>query len=404
MLTSNLIRVRFARDRIVPQFIKADDANLLQVAETLLDLFRAHQGDSRGELQEEIDEFFSGFPQPLVPKGLAKLLEDRCTFEVQADHPPEELREKVFSLAAHARRRKIGDCFDRNQVLNEASAQLGLEAGLIDAGLFADLKSEQRLVEFNDISAERLLQRYNVALVQAILLRATRVTVHLRGESVGRYRQLFRRMKFHRLLCEIDSAGPGAYTLRLDGPLSLFSATQKYGLQLALFLPTLLLCASFELEADLLWGPERKPRKFHLTHKDGLVSHAQDAGSYTPPELVMFADLFRKKITTWDLQPDPEIVPLARGFWVPDFVLVHRSTGRSLYLEILGYWRRSSVERQLQMLREQIREPFLLALSEQLHIEEESLEDLPAGVIAFRQMPLPDAIVKKAEQWLEQNS
>ena len=32
----------------------------------------------------------------------------------------------------------------------------------------------------------------------------------------------------------------GVVTLNLDGPMSLFSATQKYGLQLALFLPTLL--------------------------------------------------------------------------------------------------------------------------------------------------------------------
>ena len=34
------------------------------------------------------------------------------------------------------------------------------------------------------------------------------------------------------------------YTLQIDGPLSLFSATNKYGLQMALFLPSLLACAT----------------------------------------------------------------------------------------------------------------------------------------------------------------
>ena len=36
---------------------------------------------------------------------------------------------------------------------------------------------------------------------------------------------------------------------------SLFSATTKYGMQVALFLPALLACSDFRLEAELRWGP-----------------------------------------------------------------------------------------------------------------------------------------------------
>ena len=45
------------------------------------------------------------------------------------------------------------------------------------------------------------------------------------------------------------------YVFHIDGPLSLFSATTKYGLQVALFLPALLHCADFRLDAELRWGP-----------------------------------------------------------------------------------------------------------------------------------------------------
>ena len=45
-----------------------------------------------------------------------------------------------------------------------------MEVEVVEAGLFADLKSEQRLVQFKDLTAQRLLQRYNVALAQAVLL------------------------------------------------------------------------------------------------------------------------------------------------------------------------------------------------------------------------------------------
>ena len=42
-------------------------------------------------------------------RGLAKVLEDRAEFEVVADIPPDEVREKVFTAAAEYRRRLIAE-------------------------------------------------------------------------------------------------------------------------------------------------------------------------------------------------------------------------------------------------------------------------------------------------------
>ena len=38
-----------------------------------------------------------------------------------------------------------------------------------------------------------------------------------------------------------------------------------------------------ELRAELLWGPQRRPKTFHLTSGDGLVSHLHDFGVYVEP-------------------------------------------------------------------------------------------------------------------------
>ena len=72
--------------------------------------------------------------------------------------------------------------------------------------------------------------------------------------------------------------------------------------------------------------------------------------------------------------------------------LLEKATGRSVWLEVLGFWRRASAERHLERLRRHIREPFLLAVSDQLHVDDADLEGLPAGIHRFRQMPLPDEI------------
>jgi uncharacterized protein len=397
MLIGKMVRVRYARDRIVPHYIDTTDLTWVETAERLLELFRGQEGKTRGQLEDEQREAFGDDPGQLVHQGLVKLLADRCEFEVSSDHPPEQLRSAVFRAAARRRKEAALGAFDRGAVLGEVGAELSLSPEAVDQGLFADLKSEQRLTRFKDLSAERLLQRYNVALAQAVLLRSTRVHVIVRDEPPQRYRQLLRRIKFHRLVCEVERLGPNSFQMHLDGPLSLFSATQKYGLQLAFFLPAVLLCSDFELKAELRWGTQRKLKTFLVTPGDGLVSHYPDQGMYTPPELAMFVELFRKRIADWELREETELLPLGDGLWAPDFRLVHKETGSVVLLEVLGFWRRSSAEKHLERLRQHVREPFLLAVSDQLHIDEAELEGLPAGIHRFRNMPLPDEIARLAE-------
>src|SRR5947209_7014551 len=195
MLTGTLVRVRYSKQRVIPLYLNRDDPQWLEVAESLLLIFR------------------------------------------------------------------------------EA-------VGQVAAALFADLRDENRLLSFDQgLDAQRLIDRYNVALAQAVLLRSVMVAAEVRNEKPARYRQLFRWLKFHRLLYRVEGSMRDGYVLHIDGPLSLFSATNKYGLQMALFLPALLLCSDFRLDAELRWGPKREPRTFHLESNDGLASHYVDAGT-----------------------------------------------------------------------------------------------------------------------------
>jgi uncharacterized protein len=399
VLTGKLVRVRNQKNRIVPVWLDTTSAEWRLAAEDLLAIFRGQSGRARAEIEGEIEEAYGDSPAQLVYRGLAKLLEDRCDFEVEAGLPPEQIREAVFRASA-AQRQATGEVrhkFDRAAVLAQVGAEMQLTPEQVDQGLFADLKSEQRLIRFEDTTAERLLERYNVALAQAVLLRSTGVEIRIRGETPAKYRQLLRLTKFHRLVCEIERGANKEHVLKLDGPLSLFSATQKYGLQLALFLPAVLRCKDFELHAELRWGAQRAAKVFELTAADGLVAHDADRGVYVPAELAMFVELFRKRQQDWEISEETELLPLGKGFWVPDYRLVHKASGRVVYLDVLGFWRRSHAEKHLENLRQHAREPFVLAVSEQLHVDDEELEGLPAGVHRFRQMPLPDEVVRLAE-------
>src|SRR4051812_4810376 len=180
MLTGNLVRVKTtSKRRIMPLYLDRNSPQWLEVAESLLLIFREGVGMTRGEIEAEVHELVGEGLATLAHRGLAKVLEDRAEFEVVSDVPPETLREKVFSAAAAHRKANLAEGhrapFRRDEVLGAVSRELGMEPEKVAAGLFADLKDENRMLRFEDLDAQRLVDRYNVALAQAVLLRAVSI-------------------------------------------------------------------------------------------------------------------------------------------------------------------------------------------------------------------------------------
>jgi predicted nuclease of restriction endonuclease-like RecB superfamily len=421
MLTGDLVRVRSSKERIIPLYLNRTSPQWLEAAESLLLVFRDGVGLTRGEIEEEVNELFGGGGKAtLVHRGLAKVLEDRAEFEVVADVPPEQIREKVFTAAAEQRQRlRTGlqpdtpsarqgarRTFHRDEVLGAVARELNLTTDVLLSTLFADLRDENRMLKFEDMTAQRLIDRYNVALAQAVLLRSVRVETVVRDEGPARYRQLFRRLKFHRLVSRVQGSMADGYTLQIDGPLSLFTATTKYGLQMALFLPALLHCHDFRLDAELRWGPRREPRSFHLDSNTGLVTHQLDSGVYVPAEIPAFVERFRQIAPAWNLDDSTEVIELGReGVWVPDYRAVHKASGTDVFLEVLGFWKKSSLERLLRLLPKHGPPRFLLVISEKLKVDEAALGELLGPILWFKEIPsapelaaLLETFVKPAEE------
>ncbi|MGC1719353.1 MAG: DUF790 family protein [Isosphaeraceae bacterium] len=420
MLTGDLVRVRTSKERIIPLYLNRNSPQWLEAAESLLAIFREGVGGTRGEIEEEIDDLFGGGGKAtLVHRGMAKVLEDRAEFEVVADVPPEQIREQVFTAAAESRRRLRAarptqetrvslasrPTFRRDEVLSSVALELKLPPETLLKALFADLRDENRLLKFQDMTAQRLIDRYNVALAQAVLLRSVRVDAEIRNEGPARYRQLFRRLKFHRLVYRVQGSMADGYTIQVDGPLSLFSATTKYGLQMALFLPALLHCHDFRLEAELRWGPRREPRSFHLDAGTGLITHQLDSGVYVPAEIPAFVERFRQIAPAWELSECTDVLELGReGVWVPDYRAVHRTSGTDVFVEVLGFWKKSSLERLLRLLPSLGPPRYVLVISDKLKVDEGSLNELPGPILRFKEIPsapelatLLDSFVKPAD-------
>ncbi len=402
MLTADLVQARVYRKQVRPRYIDTADEGNLALAGELIDVFSAHEGRPRHELDHELKELLGTGTEFLLHRALAKLLRDRSTFDTEAEVEPEELRREVFAASAAAYQLS-GDGgareFDRSAVLGDVAGRLECEPRDIERGLYADLKDEQILTEWQRCRPGWLLERYNVALAQGVLFKAAELEIRIDGGDIRQHRELFRKIKFFQLMHRVEGDAEAGYLIRLDGPLSVFKSSGRYGLQMASFLPTLLHFDRWSLTAVLLWGKKRRELSFRLSPADGLKPYTQLTGQWQPETLIWLPEQFDKLDSEWQISTDAELIDLGgRGVLVPDYAFEHAS-GLSVYMEVFGFWNKGAVASRLELLRRHGPKNLILALSKNLAAGREALEEIPGEVFVFRASPVARKVLKLLEAY-----
>ena len=387
MLTLDLLRTRVEGGSIAPRYVDVGHTGHLRLARALIDILAGHSGDTRGCLQTALEEYAGDRVNYRIQRGLTKLLlDDSCTFDVAAVLAPQDLRRSVFA-AARRHHPVVGDPdlfhgADRAQVLAEAAAELGLTVGEVDDGLYADLSANHRLVKFDPPPPAALLERYNEALAQAMLYRCRRLLVDVSATEPVRFRQLFAAIKLNRLIHTVTRTDQG-FRIVLDGPMSLFRHSLRYGVRMAAFLPSLLQCRGWRLQADVPDDESRGSRRFSLDESVGLVSHHKAWTAYDSQVEATFARRFEKLSSAWTLTRETDFVDLKESVLIPDFSFRHED-GRTRMLEIVGYWRPEYLARKLDKLQRAGRVDLMVAVSERLNVSREEISGLPGEVIWFK--------------------
>ena len=387
MLTVDLVRARRRAGRIEISPLRSNEKErLLAVAERYVAVARAGIGGTREAFDAACDDVPYHETDYRLVRGLRKLVQDRCVFEARDDVDPAALRRAVFARAAAARRAlNDTETFAPEPVVAAAAADLGLPAADVGDALFADLKENHLLTRFEAISGPALVAAYETAQKQAVLLRAVRVVVTFERPDPRGLRLFFRRLKFHRLLYLATRAPDGVCRIEIDGPFSLFRSVTTYGLQLALLLPVLDACGpGWALDADVLWGPERRSATFHLEGQPAADTPRDD--DRLPEEVARLLERFRQMKTSWSVEPAHALLDLPGvGLCVPDLAFTHRDTGHRVYFEVLGYWSREAVWRRVDLVNAGLPHPIVFAVSSRLRVSEEVLEgDLPGQLYVYK--------------------
>jgi predicted nuclease of restriction endonuclease-like RecB superfamily len=401
VLTTDLLLTRSRGPYISPRYIDAEDEKYINLAQGLIDIFVRCEGLSRKELKQALDAHEGDRTDYRVQRGLNKLLvDDHCEFHIDGPILAEELRREVFATARehHPIVRELSMIYPirREDILEEVATKHQVSSEDIARGLYADLPENHLLSTFTAPDANALLNRYNVALAQAMLYRCEVLKLSVERNLPARYKQLFKFIKFYRLIHTIEGDIDAGYEISLDGPVSLFRHSQKYGLQMAVFLPALLLCTRWSMRADILRKDGRR-QQFVLDDSSPLVSHYRDQKLYDSLLEETFARRFEKTKTEWQMERESELVNLKETVMIPDFAFRHPD-GRTALFEIMGYWRPEYLRRKLQKLRSAQRRDLIIAVSSNLNVSEDDFKDVPGEVFFFKERIQPNDVIACLER------
>jgi predicted nuclease of restriction endonuclease-like RecB superfamily len=418
VLTKELLCFRTNRGKIIPKLINPEAAKLLEIAEELIIVFSGSVGDVREKLEQSTKQVLDAFPgNAVVGRGLEKLLLDRTEFDTVAKSELSELREKIFSRSSALLQGKsvvglqdfkVGTEVGLEEYRNAVAQEIGISVVELRSQLYGDLPHIQQVLGFRKMSAEGLLHRYNCAQIQGLLLRCEAMTILLPDTGAARLRQLLKYLRFNKLLCKIsrNRDHEKSLVLEIDGPLSMFVNTQKYGLNLANLFPAILHQPRWELEAEVRIR-KNQSHILKLNQICGIRSHYRQFLSYVPEEIELLSLQLAKKISSWELTSSADYLQLTgESVCFPDYLLTH-SSGKKVAMELFHTWHAAPLGDRLQQLDSQSHAPLLVGVNRSLLKNEELAEKVESSPyfsrfgFYFREAPTAAKIIPLLDEWLQ---
>jgi uncharacterized protein len=403
MLTLQLLRVRTRSGAIFPLFCtKEEDIELAK--KIIQELEQTWKNKEKKAVLEDrisaIEESDAGSDYKLV-RGLYALLERRCTFKSRDSNSdndgetsststipiidPPRIRKAVFEESS--KRGFALTELERMEIADSVASRLHLSShDVVLKTMWSDLDDNLILDYFDAIDPEALIGWYNLSLMQTLLFNCTKLDFYISGGlNWKRVLRTVKRLGLMYYLQQPQQQQENRIICSLEGPLSLFKLTDRYGTLLAKLLPSIIFSSDKKRESSGDGGEwhldawivrktmdGRKIYEFKIS-KNEIPELMTDPYSSFPPSSITqkevagssslyndynifdsaveekFAKRFEQAETGWRLTREPDPLVLSNGgAFIPDFMF--EKYDKKIYLEIVGFWTKEYLERKLQKL------------------------------------------------------
>jgi uncharacterized protein len=400
MLTLQLLRVRTRNGAIFPLFCTKDEE--IELAKKIIEEFEhAWENKEKKAVLEDriaaIEESEVGSDYKLV-RGFYALLERRCTFKSKnSDNDndgtsasvsiiePVRIRKAIFEESS--KRGFALTELERREIADSVASKLHLSsADAVLKAMWSDSEDNLILDHFHAIDSEALVGWYNLSLMQTLLFNCTKLDFYISGGL--NWKHVLRSVKRLGLMYHLQQQPhhqqqqENRIICSLEGPLSLFKLTDRYGTSLAKLLPSIIFSSDKKAEGGgggwrldawivrktmdgrkiyefkisknevpkLLTDPYLfLPTPIPTAEKEAAISLPYDNYYFDSTVEEKFANRFEQAETGWRLIREPDPLVLSNGgAFIPDFMF--EKYNKKVYLEIVGFWTKDYLEKKLQKL------------------------------------------------------
>ena len=336
MLTGDLLVTKISKGKIEPVYAILDQ-DIQEIARSVIDVFQRHVGRTYGELIEEL-EGIEEINYRLI-RGLAQILERRCIIETDSVIDPIAARRMIFEES----RGFITSDEEREMVLEKVASKLNIEADDLEKALWADHEGNLVIKEFQTVAPNDLLRQYNLSLVQTLLFRATGMEIQIEDN----YQPVFRKIKQLGLIYSIHDG-----KISLEGPLSLFKLTEKYGSAFARLLPTIMQSTRWSLRASISRKTFQGKRiyDFSLDHTQKAIFSGESEAVEIGFDSAIEKEFYQLGFKGWTIRREPTVLQAGQYAFIPDFSL--ERNGIKIYVEIVGFWTPEYLKHKIQKLNQ----------------------------------------------------
>ena len=258
----------------------------------------------------------------------------------------------------------------RQAIIQNVADQMHISSDDVESMIWSDKDENLVLVQFDTINPKDLIMWYNLSLFQTLLFKCTKLEFYVKG---GLYwKQVLRNVKRYGLMYNLErhSKDDDSIKCNLEGPLSLFKMTDRYGTSMAKLLPSIVGTPSWKINGSIVKKTDdgQKIYSFELSNDNtreflrSTIEHTSqnshnienDDYVYDSSTEAAFAKKFsqhfdQKDQFGWKISREPDPLIADGKAMIPDFLF--ERFGRKVYFEIVGFWTKEYLERKAAKLK-----------------------------------------------------
>ncbi|APJ03753.1 DUF790 family protein [Silvanigrella aquatica] len=401
-MKKELLNYKITKGKIIPNFINANDPNLLEFANSLIKIGSNSIGLTKAEIDIELNSAANLFHiDDIIKKGLISIIFDRFYFESSFEGDISELRNKVFILSSQ----KISEIEENSYEIykDKICKILDINKDNLENILYSDLPELNKASKFKIVEATELLNRYNIYLIKGFLFFCESIQIKIPNQNVLKsdLRYLLKQIKFYQLSSQI-TMNNNFIEISLDGPMSMFLNTHKYGMNLASFFPALILLSKWELTAQIELGKSsRKKGILNLNQDAALISYYKTYSSYIPEDFLLFENNFIEKSNDWKISSEfDDILFDGVNYFFPDYKFLLENK-KIVYLELFHSWHKHNLKIRLVNMNKNNSILLIIGVAKNLLKDPEIKNLLDANlnidskVFIFRELPTVTQVLQK---------